>query len=203
LEGVHNSGDVMYDAAIFYGKQADKKNNILKRLNLKSKQYLLLTCHRAENTDDSALLEIILKAIHTLSVKIPVVFPLHPRTKKLVKKYGLGHLTKNFINVEPLDYMDMIALEKSAKMILTDSGGVQKEAFFFNVPCITMREETEWVETVNMGCNKVVGASESKIIDAYNFFSNSPLKANNKKPYGLGNSAEKIVSHILKKFKEE
>tara|TARA_B110000858_G_scaffold190509_1_gene238559 strand:- start:962 stop:2056 length:1095 start_codon:yes stop_codon:yes gene_type:complete len=202
FEGVYNSGDVMYDAAVFYGKQVDKKSNIIQKLNLKRKEYLLLTCHRAENTDDSSRLESILKAIHEISNKIVVVLPLHPRTKKLVQKYGLTHLTNNLIVVEPLDYIDMISLEKSAKLILTDSGGVQKESFFYNVPCITMRDETEWVETVEMGWNKVVGANKKAIVDAYESFIDSAPKNENKKPYGLGDASERIVAQILKKFKD-
>ena len=203
VEGVFNTGDVMYDAAIFYGNHVDKKSKILKSLNINSGEYLLATCHRAENTDDSVRLESILEAFHEISDKIEVILPLHPRTKKLVQKYGLTHLTKNLIIVEPLDYIDMIFLEKSAKMILTDSGGVQKESFFYNVPCITMRDETEWVETVKLGWNKVVGANKMTIVDAYESFLSSVPKNKNKKPYGSGDSAEKIVNHILKNFKDK
>jgi len=203
VEGVFNTGDVMYDAAIFYGNHVDKKSKILTSLNINSGEYLLATCHRAENTDDSMRMESILKALHEISDKINVVLPLHPRTQKLMQKYGLTHLTKNLIIVEPLDYIDMISLEKSAKMILTDSGGVQKESFFYNVPCITMRDETEWVETVKLGWNIVAGADKKGIIDAYESFLNSIPKTENKKPYGSGDAAKKIVDHILKKFKDK
>jgi UDP-GlcNAc3NAcA epimerase len=202
INGVFNVGDVMYDAAIFYRNRVDKKSNILAKLNLNSGEYVLATCHRAENTDDPSRLMSILKALYEISDRISVVFPLHPRTKKLVQKYGLTHLTKNLTIMEPLDYIDMISLEKSAKVILTDSGGVQKEAFFFNVPCITMRDETEWVETIEMGWNRVVGASKSAIVNAYEFFLSSPPKNENKKPYGSGDAAEKIVNYILKNFKD-
>ena len=199
LEGVYNTGDVMYDAAIFYGKQVAKKSTILESLNIKGCEYVLSTCHRAENTDDPIRLKEILSALVEVSLKTKVVLPMHPRTKKLIQEYGLKKLTKSLLITEPLDYIDMTSLERSAKMIFTDSGGVQKEAYFYGVPCITMREETEWIETVTMGWNKVVGANQNQILEAYKSFLSFPPKNANEKPYGDGKAANKVVNHILNK----
>ena len=198
-DGTYNTGDVMYDAAIFYKNQVDNKSNILTKLNINIGEYILTTCHRAENTDDPVRLESILKALYEISNEVQVVLPLHPRTKKTIYNYDLSHLLKNFIITEPLNYIDMLALEKAAKTIITDSGGVQKEAFFYKIPCITMRNETEWVETVLMGWNKVVGANTIKIIDAFQTFSSSPIvnKSFIQRPYGSGDAAEKIAKHII------
>lgn len=197
LEGVYNTGDVMYDAAIFYGKQVAKKSTFLENLGINDCEFVLATCHRAENTDDPIRLKEILNALVEVSLNTKVVFPIHPRTKKLIQEYGFNHLTKSLLITEPLDFIDMISLEKSAKMIFTDSGGIQKEAYFYGVPCITMRDETEWIETVTMGCNKVVGANKNKILEAYKYFLSSPPKMGNEKPYGSGKAANKIVNHIL------
>ena len=197
-KGVHNSGDVMYDVALYYRELAQQQTNILKSLELEAGGYALATCHRAENTDDPARLGEILSALSEVATKMPVVIPLHPRTKKLINTYGLGHLIKNLIVTDPLPFLDMVALEQSARVILTDSGGVQKEAFFYNVPCITMRDETEWIETVEMGWNKLVGASNSKIVEAFaKYLSESPAPVENT-PYGQGNAAQKIINQILK-----
>lgn len=197
-KGVHNSGDVMYDVALYYRELAQQQSNVLKSLELEAGGYALATCHRAENTDDKARLVEILNALSEVATKIPVVIPLHPRTKKLIHTYGLAHLIKNLIVIEPLPFLDMVALEQSARVILTDSGGVQKEAFFYNVPCITMRDETEWIETVEMGWNKLVGASNSKIVEAFaKYLSATPMPVESA-PYGLGDAAQKIVNQILK-----
>jgi UDP-GlcNAc3NAcA epimerase len=195
--GVYNSGDVMYDAALYYKDQAQQKSTIIESLNLKPQEYVLATCHRAENTDDPVRLKNILMALSEISEDISVVLPMHPRTKKLIDTYALAHLIARLIVTEPLAFLDMVALEQSAKMIFTDSGGVQKEAFFYKVPCITMRSETEWVETVDLGWNKLAGANKQDIVNTFKSYMNSMPKSVESSPYGIGNAAEKIINQIL------
>lgn len=196
-QGVSNVGDVMYDIALFYKNLAKEKGTILQRLNL-SQEFALATCHRAENTDDPKRLQGIMLALSEIALRLPVVFPLHPRTRKLIGEYGLGKYLESLIVVEPLPFLDMIALEQAARLILTDSGGVQKEAFFYGVPCITMRDETEWVETVVLGRNTLVGASTSDIVAAaVQALSSAPVSNSPQGPFGDGNSAFKIVNAII------
>jgi UDP-GlcNAc3NAcA epimerase len=192
--GVHHVGDVMYDVALFYGDRARENSNVLHSLGLSSGEFVLATCHRAENTDDPQKLGSILSALVEISKTIKVVLPLHPRTHKLILDYELIHLLPNLIITEPLPFLDMIALEQSSRVILTDSGGVQKEAFFYNVPCITMRDETEWVETVHLGWNTLVGASTNSILSTFNEVIGSPSTVMNAKPYGTGEAASKILA---------
>jgi UDP-GlcNAc3NAcA epimerase len=165
-KGVYLVGDVMFDALLHFSKISDIKSNILERLNIKPKEYYLATIHRAENTDNYERLKNILTAFSKMDEI--VVFPIHPRTKKMINYYGLDDLIgKGKIKViDPVGYLDMLKLEKNAKAILTDSGGVQKEAFWLKVPCITLRDETEWVETVNLGWNRIVGSDVKKILEA-------------------------------------
>ncbi|HYW56862.1 MAG TPA: UDP-N-acetylglucosamine 2-epimerase (non-hydrolyzing) [Polaromonas sp.] len=197
LKGVHNVGDVMYDVALFYRDRAREQSSILGDLKLESRGFALATCHRAENTDDPQRLGQILSALAEIASKCPVVFPLHPRTRKLMGDYGLSHLLGKLVVTEPLNFLDMVALEQAARFILTDSGGVQKEAFFYGVPCLTMRDETEWVETVELGGNRLVGASSSTIVDAVaEIMSEQPANAA-ASPYGTGRAAFKILSHLV------
>jgi UDP-GlcNAc3NAcA epimerase len=165
-KGVYLVGDVMFDALLHFSKISDMKSNILERLNIKPKEYYLATIHRAENTDNYERLKNILIAFSKMDEK--VVFPIHPRTRKMISYYGLGDLLENdnVKVIDPVGYLDMLKLEKNAKAILTDSGGVQKEAFWLKVPCITLRDETEWVETVNLGWNRLVGSNVEKILEA-------------------------------------
>lgn len=194
-KGVHYVGDVMYDVALFYRDLAIQQSNILQRLNLTSGNFVLATCHRAENTDIPERLKEILFALSTLSSQFPVILPLHPRTVKAIHKNNFDHYLQKIIVVEPLSFIDMIALEQSAHVIITDSGGVQKEAFFYKVPCITIRDETEWIETIESSWNQLVGADSNKIIAAA-----SNLKVPNKqmKPYGDGQASQKIIDQLLK-----
>jgi UDP-GlcNAc3NAcA epimerase len=194
-QGVHNVGDVMYDVALFYKHVAMERSQIKEQLNLVDGGYALATCHRAENTDDLARLTEILKGLSAISKHMPVVLPLHPRTRKIVDQHGLQAYLDQLLVVEPLAFLDMVALEQSAAVILTDSGGVQKEAFFYGVPCITMRDETEWVETVDMGWNILVGASAEKIIDAATC---RKLASNSLRPYGDGTASERILNELVK-----
>jgi len=161
-EGVYLVGDIMFDALMHFSKISETKSRILERLNLKLKEYYLATIHRAENTDNYERLKNILTALSQLDM--PVIFPIHPRTKNRVKEYNLEFLLEKIQVIEPVGYLDMINLEKNARAILTDSGGVQKEAFWLKVPCITLRDETEWVETVKSGWNKLVGTDCDKIV---------------------------------------
>lgn len=194
-EGVHNVGDVMYDVALFYRERARTQSKILDALNLSPNSFALATCHRAENTDNPNRLHQILSALDKISQEIPVVLPLHPRTRKLVKDYGFLNYLENLVLTEPLPFLDMVALEQSAKLVLTDSGGVQKEAFFYQVPCITMRDETEWVETVESGWNILVGADCTKIIGA---FKTAQKLESQPMPYGDGRASERLLTALLR-----
>lgn len=164
-EGVYLTGDVMYDALLYNIKVAERESKILDELGLRPKKYILATVHRAENTDNKKNLENIVNAF--IESGELIVFPAHPRTRRYLKLYNLIEKIKNSNNlllVDPVGYFDMLVLEENAKKILTDSGGVQKEAYFLKVPCITLRERTEWVETVKDGWNILVGADKEKIL---------------------------------------
>ena len=195
--GVHNVGDVMYDVALYYKDKAAQSSDILERLNLQKQNFILATCHRAENTDDPLRLKEILTALAKISSLYKVIFPLHPRTKKMIENLGLGDYLHSLTLVDPLPFLDMVALEQSAKVILTDSGGVQKEAFFYRVPCITMRDETEWVETVLQGCNCLTGASQKNIVNAFEKMVNFSFDQIKSSPYGSGNASTEICKTII------
>ncbi|HEX7400538.1 MAG TPA: UDP-N-acetylglucosamine 2-epimerase (non-hydrolyzing), partial [candidate division Zixibacteria bacterium] len=153
-KGVHLVGDVMYDSLLDHLKVAEKKSRIMRKLNLRKKEFYLLTIHRAENTDIKENLKKVTQIIAHLDKK--VVFPIHPRTRNKLGEFKLlSRLLSlsNLILIDPVSYLDMLILEKNAGFILTDSGGVQKEAFFLRIPCLTLRDETEWVETLESGWN--------------------------------------------------
>lgn len=192
--GVHNIGDVMFDVSLFYRERARTESKILGVLNLGDRDFALVTCHRAENTDDPARLAGIVAAVSEIARRMPVVLPVHPRTKKLLDTTGLASKLAGVTITEPLAYLDMVALEQASAVILTDSGGVQKEAFFYGVPCITMRDETEWVETVTAGANRVVGASSDAILGAFEQVMSGGGFRTDVKPYGTGDAARKILS---------
>lgn len=194
LTGVHNVGDVMYDVALYYREQAKRQSSVLRDLGLASGGFALATCHRAENTDDPKRLSEIVSALAEISKQMPVVLPLHPRTRKLIAGNGLDDKLGSVIVADPIPFLDMVALEQAARVILTDSGGVQKEAFFYGVPCVTMRDETEWVETVELGWNKVVGAEYERIIAAVRNLSIGVMAS---RPYGDGAATPRIISAIL------
>lgn len=167
VEGVHLVGDVMFDVARDSIQSAERQSKILDDLGLQPKGYLLATVHRSSNTDDPETLRRIVQAFTRADMKL--VFPVHPRTRKCLDRSGLGQILENAPNVlmtPPLGYLDFIMLERHAHKILTDSGGIQKEACFHRVPCITLREETEWVETVDMGWNILAGTNEERILEA-------------------------------------
>lgn len=185
--GAHIVGDVMYDAVLRHSEMADKKSTILDSLGLGAKQYLLATVHRAANVDDTATLLNILETLSLLSET--VVFPVHPRTRKAIQAAGFSP-GENVNLIEPVGYLDMLRLEKNARMILTDSGGVQKEAYWFGAPCVTLREETEWVETVEAGWNVIVGADRGRILNAVRTFAPPSPRPN---LFGDGNASQNIV----------
>lgn len=195
--GVHNVGDVMYDIALYYGDQARQTSGIVAKLGVTSGRFALATCHRAENTDDPGKLASILDALRVLAQDMPVVLPLHPRTRKLVQDYGLNDKLSGLTTTEPLPFLDMVSLEQAASLILTDSGGVQKEAFFYGVPCITLRDETEWTETVALGRNRLVGASTEAILAAVAETMHNPSKPELAFPYGRGQAARAILDQLI------
>jgi len=201
---VKNVGDVMYDSVLYYSKVAEKKSTILRDLNLITNDqspvtsYYLATLHRAENTDDPKRLKSILKALNELGRNTPTVLPLHPRTKKMIKVYHLFSEFKNIKFIEPVSYLDMLKLGKNANAILTDSGGVQKEAYWFGVPCLTLREETEWVETIKSGWNVLVGKSVERIVKEVSQTEGRRKYQKENKIFGDGKAGQKIVQILIK-----
>jgi len=194
-KGVYLVGDVMYDSVMDYIELAEKRSFILEELSLSSKSYALATIHRAENTEDKIRLFNILKGLESISQQIlPVILPVHPRTMNKIKEY---EIEIRYINlIRPVSYLDMLILEKNAKIIFTDSGGVQKEAFFFKIPCITLRDETEWIETVETGWNKLVGSDTDLIFKAV---INIAPGLENSWTYGDGYASKKIVDLLIMK----
>ncbi|NJC95736.1 MAG: UDP-N-acetylglucosamine 2-epimerase (non-hydrolyzing) [Anaerolineales bacterium] len=188
--GVHEVGDPMYDAVLMFSQKAKERSNIVKKLGLQRGCYILVTIHRAYNTDDPAALKTILSVLQ--AVKETIVFPVHPRTLQKLKEYDLeSSIQKNLFLIDPVDYLDMLMLEQNARMILTDSGGIQKEAYFFAVPCLTLRPETEWVETIQSGWNLLVGIDLEKILGGLKH--TFPLADRQPELFGNGHSAATIV----------
>lgn len=196
-ERCHQVGDVMYDAALLFGERAKQKSTILQQLNLSAGEYVLTTIHRAENTDDLQRLQIILQSLNEVSQAHPVIWPVHPRTRKLLQQKELSTLLGNQVQlIDPVGYLDMVMLEQHAAVIATDSGGVQKEAFFYQVPCVTLRDETEWVELVDAGWNRIVPPNNKDDV------SHALLAAINShgsptRPYGDGSSSSRIANILL------
>ncbi len=188
-EGVYLTGDVMVDAISQNIKIAEETSDILRELGIKPKDYFLATVHRAENTDTFNRLKNIVDAFCEIE---NLIFPCHPRTEKFLRRYGLwDRLRKDVGIIKPVGYLDMLVLEKNAKKIITDSGGVQKEAYIFKVPCVTLRETTEWIETVEDGWNVLVGADKEKILKAVREF--EPNKDSYGHRFGDGRASEKIA----------
>lgn len=192
-------GDVMYDAAIFYGKAVDQGGGAVAAEGLGATPFVLATIHRAENTDDPVRMNAIVEGLEQLAgAGHTVVLPLHPRTKARCEQLGVLERLQSAVRmVAPLGFLEMIELERAAICILTDSGGVQKEAFFHRTPCVTLRDETEWVETVDMGCNRLVcPLTPTAMVEGVNDASQSafPQVAS---PYGDGNSGSAIIESLL------
>jgi UDP-GlcNAc3NAcA epimerase len=189
---IFEAGDVMYDAVLFYKEKAKMRSTVLQTLNLKGKEFILVTLHRAENTNDPVRLKSIAEALNELAKSATIVLPLHPRTKAYLQTH---HITINAKIIDPVGYFDMLTLLQHCKLVMTDSGGLQKEAYFFSKYCLTLRDQTEWVELVTEGANSIVGADKQTILDAYKANKNKSLKLN---PllYGRGNAAQRIVEKI-------
>lgn len=184
------NGDVMQDAALFYAKKAAEKSTVLQQLPVR--QFVLATVHRQENTDDPANLKGIIEGLNAIHREIPVVLPLHPRTRNILNQSGL---TVDCLTIDPVGYFDMINLLQNCELVITDSGGVQKEAFFFQKYCITLREQTEWVELIEHGFNLLAGSDPDAMKKAFALLRNrkSDFSVN---LYGNGEAARKAVSHI-------
>ncbi len=193
-KGVLNVGDVMFDAALYFSERSMLYNTIINKLGFLKDEFVLVTCHRQENTDVEENLTNIIDALFKIADEIPVVFPIHPRTYERINRFGLLNKLKKLCVLAPVSYLDMVALEKTAKVILTDSGGIQKEAFFYSVPCVTMRDETEWVETVELGWNQVVGADVEKI---YTAVVKAKKGRKDYSPYGDGCASKHILQSLL------
>jgi UDP-GlcNAc3NAcA epimerase len=207
-KGVALTGDVMLDAVLRFAPLAQKKT--LERLKLRPSEFCLVTVHRAENTDDPKMLAEIVAALAGISV--PMVFPMHPRLRnRLASEKNYASLKKDLEQVphlciiDPVSYLEMLALESSARMVLTDSGGVQKEAYFLGVPCITLRNETEWTDTLAEGWNRVVPPQANRIVplvrSLWSRNGASPSGKANLRAFGNGQAAEKIVKALVRHVK--
>ena len=180
-DNVFHVGDVMFDATLFAKERAHELSLISERLDLKGKKYGVCTIHRAESTDDEPLFRSMIAFLESFSREMPIIFPVHPRTRKTLETYSVT-IPQNVILIDPVGYFDIHHLLSGADIVLTDSGGLQKEAYFHNVPCITMRTETEWVETIEAGWNRLWSVAE---------FTTPRSKIDE---YGDGKAAEKIVT---------
>ncbi len=196
-EGVERSGakivkcgDVMYDCALYYGKMAAEKSTILHCL--KHDRFALCTVHRAENTDDSQNLKAIFAALDEINTELPVILPIHPRTRKIMESM---HLKTGVTLLDPVSYFDMLQLLQKCEIVLTDSGGLQKEAYFFGKPCVTLRDETEWVELMEAGANRVAGAKTSAIVAAFREMQGKRFSLETRL-YGDGNAAKQIAEKL-------
>jgi len=214
---VRNVGDVMYDSILYYSKIAEKKSRILHDLNLvdpqsafpaspwlrqggRTSHYYLATLHRADNTGDPKKLKSILGALNEIGKETSVILPLHPRTKKVMKVHRLFSKFESIKFVEPVSYLDMLQLEKNAKAVLTDSGGVQKEAYWLSVPCFTLREETEWPETIESGWNVLVGTNPERIVKGASQTEGRRKYVKGNKIFGDGKASQKILQTLAKHF---
>ena len=189
---VYNVGDVMYDAFLLALQAAEERSDALNKFDLEPGGFYLSTIHRAENVDHPNRMQAILEALQDISAQSKVVLPMHPRTRKVIDhdRNGLGALVSDLQVTAPLDYFDMLWLAKHARAIITDSGGIQKEAYWLGVPCVTLRDETEWPETVDAGANVVVGAKRGLIVDT----ATTPRSVSGDRTvYGDGGTAAKII----------
>lgn len=191
---IHQVGDVMYDAALLFAGEAKERSSLLAELGLSSGGFVLATVHRAENTDDLRRLKALVGGLETVASRLPVVLPLHPRTRNALAKAGMAF--DRVLTVEPLGYLDMVALESQAAVIATDSGGVQKEAFFYQVPCVILRDETEWVELVDLGWNRLAPPEQGNIAEA--ILGAIGRRGKKAAPYGNGDAATAIADILVR-----
>lgn len=189
-----NVGDVMFDAVLHYKSRALEIS--LGAFGVQEKGYILCTLHRQENTDNDQRLIDIVTALKIIAKDSIILFPLHPRTRHRLKLLGMLEMGEKLIFLDPLPYLHMQRLQMGASIIMTDSGGIQKEAYFHRVPCITLRDETEWVETLRDGSNQLVGADIDKILSATSV--GNTLMSSGKNLFGDGHSAEKIVTELTR-----
>ncbi len=190
-------GDIMYDAALYFGGKADEQSRILDKLELAARRYILATVHRAENTDDPSRLRAIFYGLGEIANELPIVLPLHPRTvAALNRERLLTSLPSGIRVIDPVGYLDMVMLEKHARLITTDSGGVQKEAFFYKVPCVTLRDETEWVESLEFGCNRLAPPATSDAVANCIREALDSQPSFIRVPYGDGHAGEKILAAL-------
>lgn len=183
----------MFDATKLFGKRASERSNILEANQLRAKSYYLVTIHRAENTDNVGHLKTIFRVLDEVGSNIDVVDPLHPRTRQKLQDYQIE--VKHVKCIDPVGYLDMIELQKNASLIITDSGGVQKEAFFHAVSCVTVREETEWVELVELGWNTLAPPAVFEQMMS-GIAQNGIMSGEKARPYGDGTAAIQIVEHM-------
>lgn len=189
-------GDVMYDVALHHGALAHAEGRMLSQLGLAPRSYVLATVHRAENTDDPQRLAAVVAALEIVAAQWPVVWPLHPRTRAILRHTGqLESVSPNMHLIDPVGYLDMVQLEKFAAVIATDSGGVQKEAFFYRVPCVTLRDETEWVELVDAGWNRLAPPLSPQAVSSA-VLQTVGTQGSNIRPYGEGDAARRIVQRL-------
>jgi UDP-GlcNAc3NAcA epimerase len=192
---VINSGDIMEDVALFYSERASRKSTILSQLGLNGKPYILVTLHRAENTDDFESIKQLIESFNALNRKIPVVFPMHPRTRKVLE---INNVVCECTVLDPLGYFDMLHLLKQSALVITDSGGLQKEAFFFRKYCLTIRNETEWMELIENGYNFLVGTNGALLCSMALELLEKDFPADVKNLYGNGTAAKKICEVLVK-----
>ena len=195
-------GDVMYDASIYYYRQAKKKAAFAKKIikeRLQGHRFALTTLHRQENTDNPDDFKAIISALIDVSKIMPVVWPMHPRTQKVIKAQALNNVLKraDIVVIDPVGYFDIIEFLENCAIVLTDSGGLQKEAYFFKKPCVTLRQETEWIELVEHGYNQVVGSNPTRIVNAVSHMLDAAMSFD-QSLYGRGSAGTEIVSIIAK-----
>ena len=186
---IYHVGDVMEDAALLYSQTSGERSNVISVNGLDSSEFSLLTCHRAENTNDAARMQSIIDGINEVAKVNRVVWPVHPRLAKKVKEY---QLSEDILCIEPVGYFDMIELLKHCNLVLTDSGGLQKEAYFFNKFCLTIRDQTEWVELVDHGFNVLVGADSTEILTQFKRYYRKRFDSK-VDLYGGGKASKKIA----------
>lgn len=198
------SGDIMYDNSLFFAEKSNQKSDILKKLNCEENEFILVTIHRNTNTDDNYRITQIIEALLEIATNYPykLIIPLHPRTKKMLIQFLSDEIFlalnkhENISLIEPIGFLDMIALESNSKLVITDSGGVQKEAYFFKKPCVILRSETEWIELVKNGNAILADASKEKIISAFNSLL-SKTDFSYPSFFGDGKASTLIVEKIL------
>ena len=199
---VYHCGDIMFDNSLHYAEIAEQKTDIIQRMGLADKPFILATIHRDTNTDQPERLNALFHAILKLSEECTIVLPLHPRTAKLLKTHLAAERQAQLFNspdikiIPPVSFLEMTALERNARLIMTDSGGVQKESYFFKKPCIILRPETEWVEIVQTGNAVLADADEQRIMEAWNHFESKPA-ATFPEIFGDGKAAEFIIQQLI------